>query len=327
MIRFDAARWARRFAALACAAATGAALAQTYPDRTVTIVVPFPPAGATDILARIVAQHMNEVTRQPFVVTNVAGASGSIAHEQVARAAPDGYTLILGTASTIAGNPAYNPVRFDPIKDFTPVTLLTTEAMALIVHPSVPAKSVAELVALAKAKPGGLSVASFGHGSISHLAAELFKLTAGVDLLHVPFQGSAPAMTALTGGQVQVMFNTFSATVPPVKAGKLRMLGVADATRKPAVPEVPTVAESGYPGFQAITWLGLFGPAKMPPEVVNFLQAESVKMLAKPDVRERLDKMGAEVASGRAADLASNLQRDFEKWKKTIRDGNVKREQ
>lgn len=316
----------RSLAALGCAAVAGTALAQAYPDRTVNIVVPFPPAGATDILARLVAQHMNETTKQPFVVTNVAGASGSIAHEQVARAAPDGYTLILGTASTIAGNPAYNAVRFDPIRDFTPVSLLTTEAMALLVHPSVPAKSVAELIALAKAKPGGLSVASFGHGSISHLAAELFKLTAGVDLLHVPFQGSAPAMTALTGGQVQVMFNTFSLTVPPVKAGKLRMLAVTDATRKAAVPDVSTVAESGYPGFHAITWLGLFGPAKLPPEVVNFLQSESVKMLARPDMRDRLEKMGAEIASGRAADLASNLQRDFEKWKKTIRDGNVKRE-
>ena len=320
---FSAAR--RVFAALG-AVLSACAFAQAYPDRTVTIVVPFPPAGATDVLARLVAQHLNEVTKQPFVVTNVAGASGSIAHEQVARAAPDGTTLILGTASTIAGNPAYNPVRFDPIRDFTPVSLLTTEAMAFLVHPSVPAKSVAELVALARAKPGGLSVASFGHGSISHLAAELFKLTAGVDLLHVPFQGSGPAMTALMGGQVQVMFNTFSATVPPVQAGKLRMLAVTDAARKSVVPEVPTVAESGYPGFQAITWLGLFGPAKLPPEVVSFLQAECVKMLARPDMRERLTKMGAEPASGRAADLGANLQRDFEKWKKTIRDGNVKRE-
>jgi tripartite-type tricarboxylate transporter receptor subunit TctC len=312
--------------ALATFFAPSAALAQAYPAKTVTIVVPFPPGGATDVIARILAQHMSEVSNQTFVVSNVSGASGSIAHEQVARAAPDGYTLIVGTASTMPGNAAYNNLKWDPIKDFTPIAMLATESMSVIVHPSVQANSVKELIALAKAKPGSLNMASFGNGSISHLAGELFKVMAGVDMTHVPYQGSAPALTAMIGGHVQVMFHTLSVSLPPVQSGKLRMLALTDTRRKAGLPDMPTVAESGLPGYSAITWQGLFGPANMPREVVAMLSAEMAKMLAKPDVRERLIKMQSEPEDGSPETLAKAVARDLEKWRKTIRDAGIKRE-
>lgn len=313
-------------AGAASAALPWPALAQSYPTRPVTIVVPFPPGGATDVIARILAEHLTGVTKQPFVVNNVAGASGSIGHEQVARAAPDGYTLIVGTASTMPGNAAYNRLKWDPIADFTPIALLSTESMSVIVHPSVPANSIKELIALAKAQPGKLNMASFGNGSISHLAGELFKSMAGVDMVHVPFQGSGPALNAMVGGHVQVMFHTLSVSLPQVQAGKLRMLAITDTTRKPQLPDMPTVAESGVPGYSAITWLGLFGPAGTPKEVVALLSQESQRMLAMPDVRDKLLKMASEPASGTPTDLAAALKRDLDKWRKTIEVAGIKRE-
>lgn len=315
-------------AAMAMVAATvaGAAFAQSYPSRTVTIVVPFPPGGATDVIARIAAQNLSEATGKTFVVSNVPGASGSIAHEQVARAAPDGYTLIVGTASTMPGNAAYNKLKWDPVRDFTPIALLSTESMSVLVHPSVPAKSVPELIALAKAKPGELNMASFGNGSISHLAGELFKVTAGVDMTHVPYQGSGPALNAMIGGHVQVMFHTLSVSLPPAQSGKLRMLALTDTRRKAGLPDMPTVAESGLPNYSAITWLGLFGPAGMPQDVVRLLSAQMQKMLAAPAVKERMLKMQAEPADGTPAALTEALSRDLSKWQKTIRDAGIKRE-
>ncbi len=318
---------ARVTAALVAVAAFHVALpaaqAQPYPNRPVKIVVPFPPGGATDNIARMLAEHLSSATGQSFVVTNVPGASGSIGHEQVARSPGDGYTLIVGTASTIAGNPAYNKVKFDPIKDFTPIALLTTESMAVIVHPSVPVDSVKSLIELAKAKPGSLNMASFGNGSISHLAGELFKTMAGVNMTHVPYKGSGPALVDMVGGQVQVMFHTLSVSLPPVRDGRLRLLAVTDERRKQIIPEVPTVAESGLPGYSAITWLGLFGPANMPADVVSMLSRESAKMLARPDIREKLMTMASEPESGKPEDLAMVLARDYDKWRKTIKDAGI----
>lgn len=299
------------------------AQAQPYPNRPVKIVVPFPPGGATDNIARMLAEHLSGATGQTFVVTNVAGASGSIGHEQVAGAPADGYTLIIGTASTIAGNPAYNKVKFDPIKDFTPIALLTTESMAVIVHPSVPVDSVKSLIALAKEKPGSLNMASFGNGSISHLAGELFKTMAGVNMVHVPYKGSSPALVGMIGGEVQVMFHTLSVSLPPVREGRLRLLAITDEQRKRILPDVPTVAESGLPGYSAITWLGLFGPAGLPAEIVSLLSSESAKMLARQDIRERLMTMASEPQSGKAEDLAAVLARDYAKWRKTIKDAGI----
>lgn len=318
---------ARVTAALVAVAALHVALpaaqAQPYPNRPVKIVVPFPPGGATDNIARMLAEHLSSATGQSFVVTNVPGASGSIGHEQVARSPGDGYTLIVGTASTIAGNPAYNKVKFDPIKDFTPIALLTTESMAVIVHPSVPVDSVKSLIELAKARPGSLNMASFGNGSISHLAGELFKTMAGVNMTHVPYKGSGPALVDMVGGQVQVMFHTLSVSLPPVRDGRLRLLAVTDERRKQIIPEVPTVAESGLPGYSAITWLGLFGPANMPADVVSMLSRESAKMLARPDIREKLMTMASEPESGKPEDLAMVLARDYDKWRKTIKDAGI----
>jgi len=331
-MRTSIANRARLKIALAAAAAALAAClpaashAQAYPAKTVTIVVPFPPGGATDVIARLLAQHLQEATKQTFVVSNVPGASGSIGHEQVARAAPDGYTLIVGTASTMPGNVAYNEPKWDPIRDFTPIAALTTESMSVIVHPSVPAKSVQELIALAKAKPGSLNMASFGNGSIAHLAGELFKTMAGVDMTHVPFQGSGPALNAMVGGHVQVMFHTLSVSLPPVQSGKLRMLALTDSKRKPQLPDMPTVEESGLPGYSAITWLGLFGPANLPKDVAALLSSEAKNMLAKPDVRERLLKMSSEPSDGTPETLAANLSRDLAKWRKTIKDAGLKKE-
>jgi tripartite-type tricarboxylate transporter receptor subunit TctC len=311
---------------VATALLPAAVFAQPYPAKPVTIVVPFPPGGATDVIARMLAQHLQEATKQPFVVSNVPGASGSIGHEQVARAAPDGYTLVIGTASTIAGNPAYNVTKWDPIKDFTPVAMLTTESMSVLVHPSVPANSVKELIALAKSKPGALNMASFGAGSISHLAGELFKVTAGVDMTHVPYQGSGPALTAMIGGHVQVMFHTLSVSLPSVQSGKLKMLAITDTQRKPQLPDMPTVAESGLPGYSAITWLGLFGPANLPKDVSAMLSREAARMLNDPDSREKLLKISSEPADGSPDTLAKVLTRDLEKWRRTIKDAGIKRE-
>ncbi|WP_326534416.1 Bug family tripartite tricarboxylate transporter substrate binding protein [Pseudorhodoferax sp.] len=321
----------RHLQLLAAGAAAAAGLpvparAAAYPSKPVNIVVPFPPGGATDVVGRLLAEHLTGATGQSFVVSNVAGASGSIGHQQVARAEADGHTLVIGTASTMPGNAAYNKLSWDPVADFTPIGLISTESMSVIVHPSVPVNSVQELIALAKSKPGQLNMASFGNGSIAHLAGELFKSMAGVDMLHVPFQGSGPALTAMVGGHVQVMFHTLSVSLPHVQAGRLKMLAITDSKRKTQLPDMPTVAEAGVPGYSAITWLGLFGPKGLPPDIVAKLSDESQRMLAKPDVRERLLKMASEPASGKAAELASVLGRDLEKWRKTIEVAGIKRE-
>lgn len=300
--------------------------AASYPSKAVNIVVPFPPGGATDVVARMLAEHFSSVFKQSFFVTNVAGASGSIGHQQVARAAADGHTLVVGTASTMPGNAAYNKLAWDPITDFTPIGLVATDSMSVIVHPSVPVNSVKELIALAKAKPGELNMASFGNGSIAHLAGELFKSTAGVDMTHVPFQGSAPAVAAMIGGHVQVMFHTLSVSLPHVQSGKLKILAVTDTQRRPQLPNVPTVDEAGLPGYSAITWQGLFGPKGLPAEITQQLSQEVQNMLAKPEVRERLIKMTAEPATGKSAEMAAVLKRDVEKWRRTIEVAGIQRE-
>ncbi len=311
------------------AAAVGlplSARAAAYPSKPVNIVVPFPPGGATDIVGRMIAERFTEVFKQSFVVTNVAGASGSIGHQQVARSPADGYTLVVGTASTMPGNAAYNKLSWDPVADFTPLGLVATESMSVIVHPSVPVNSVQELIALAKAQPGQLNMASFGNGSIAHLAGELFKSMAGVDMVHVPFQGSAPALTAMVGGHVQVMFHTLSVSLPHVQSGKLKMLALTDTKRKPQLPDMPTVNEAAVPGYSAITWQGLFGPKGLPQDVAQRLSAEMQTMLARQDVRDRLVQMTAEPASGQATELAGLLQSDLDKWRKTIEVAGIKRE-
>lgn len=317
----------RRFALAALAAALLAplaVLAQAYPARPITIVVPFPAGGATDILARMLGQKVSEVLRQPVLVDNRAGATGAIGLSYVAKSAPDGYTLILATASSLGTNPAVAKVPFDPVKDFTPIGLLAAEPLGLAVHPSVPANSVQDLIALAKAKPGALNMASFGTGSVSHLAGELFGAMAGVKFTHVPYKGAAPATVDLIAGHVTFMFNSISVFVAPAKAGKLRMLATAGAGRSPGLPDLPTVAESGVPGFEASTWHALLGPAGLPPEVVATLSREFGRALQLPDVREKLASMSLDPQTATPGPLAATLARDVAKWKRIVTEVGIK---
>ncbi len=300
------------------------ASAQSYPLRPITIVVPFPPGGATDILARMLGAKVSDALKQPVLVDNKAGATGAIGLNHVAKSAPDGYTLILATASSLGTNPAVNKVPFDPVKDFSPIGLLAAEPMGLAVHPSVPANSVQELIALAKSKPGALNMASFGNGSVSHLAGELFGSMAGVRFTHVPYKGAAPATADLIAGQVTFMFNSISVFVGPAKAGRLRMLATAGAERTPGLPDLPTVAESGVPGFDASTWHAMLGPAGLPPEVVSTLSREFGRALQLPDVRERLASMSLDPQTATPGPLAATLARDVSKWKKIVAETGIK---
>jgi len=316
------------FAGAALAATLAAsplpAFAQAYPSKPITIVVPFPPGGATDILARMLGQKLSESTKQSVLVDNKAGATGAIGLNFVARAPADGYTLILATASSLGTNPAVSKVPFDPVKDFTPVGILAAEPLGLAVHPSVPANSVKELIALAKSKPGELNMASFGNGSVSHLAGELFSSMAGIKMTHVPYKGAAPATADLIAGQVSLMFNSISVFVAPAKAGKLRMLATAGTTRTPGLPDLPTVAESGVPGFDASTWHAILGPAGMAPEIVATLSREFGRALKLPDVQAKLASMSLEPQAAEPAQLASTLARDVAKWKKIVAEVGIK---
>jgi len=298
--------------------------AQAYPSKPITIVVPFPPGGATDILARMLGQKLSESLKQSVLVDNKAGATGAIGLNFVARAPADGYTLILATASSLGTNPAVSKVPFDPVKDFTPVGILAAEPLGLAVHPSVPANSVKELIALAKSKPGALNMASFGNGSVSHLAGELFSSMAGIKMTHVPYKGAAPATADLIAGQVSLMFNSISVFVGPAKAGKLRMLATAGATRTPGLPDLPTVAEAGVPGFDASTWHAILGPAGMAPEIVSTLSREFGRALKLPDVQAKLASMSLEPQAAEPAQLASTLARDVAKWKKIVAEVGIK---
>ncbi len=310
--------------AAAFAASPLPSFAQAYPAKPVTIVVPFPPGGATDILARMLGQKLSESLKQAFLVDNKAGATGAIGLNHVARSPADGYTLILATASSLGTNPAVSKVPFDPVKDFTPVGILAAEPLGLAVHPSVPANNVQELIALAKSKPGALNMASFGNGSVSHLAGELFSSMAGIKMTHVPYKGAAPATADLIAGQVSLMFNSISVFVAPAKAGKLRMLATAGATRTPGLPDLPTVAESGVPGFDAATWHAILGPAGMSPEIVSALSREFGRALKLPDVQAKLAGMSLEPQAAEPAQLASTLARDVAKWKKIVAETGIK---
>ena len=320
---------ARRLILLAALAAASAAaplqaVAQGYPSRAITIVVPFPPGGATDIIARMLGQKVGDALKQQVLVDNKAGATGAIGLNHVARSPADGYTLVLATASSLGTNPAVSKVPFDPVRDFTPIGLLATEPLGLAVHPSIPANSVQELIALARAKPGALNMASFGTGSVSHLAGELFSSMAGIKMTHVPYKGAAPATADLMAGQVSLMFNSISVFVAPAKSGKLRMLATAGATRSPGLPDLPTVAESGVPGFDAGTWHALLGPAGLPAEIVGALSREFGRALKLADVQEKLAGMSLEPQSATPAPLAATLQRDAAKWKKIVAETGIK---
>jgi tripartite-type tricarboxylate transporter receptor subunit TctC len=303
----------------------GASAQTTYPAKPVRILVPFPPGGPADALARIVGDKLGQALGQPFVIENKPGAGGNIGMEQGAKAAADGYTLTLAPTGNLTIAPSlYAKLPYDPAKDYAPITVLATVPNILIVHPSVPARSVAELIALAKAKPGTLNYASPGNGSGPHLAGELLKSMAGIDLVHVPFNGVGPAMTGVLAGDVQMFFAQSSAALPHVKSGKVIALGVASRKRIAAAPELPTIAEAGLPGFDVTSWYALVAPAGTPAAVVDRLHAEIVKVLGSADVREKIAALGAEPVGNTPAEFAAMQRAEAARWAALAREANIR---
>ena len=300
-----------------------AAVAQT----PVRFVVGFTPGGPSDILARSLAEKLAGPLGQPVVVENRPGAGGNLAAEVVAKSAPDGNTWLLGNNSILATNQAlYSHLTYDPVKDFAPVALVAIQPNILVVHPSVPAHSVRELIAYAKSQPGKLNYASSGAGAAAHLAGELFKTMTGVQMVHVPYKGAQPALTDVIAGQCQLMFATSASVIPYIKAGRLRALAVTTAKRSPSVPDLPTLAESGVPGFEAITWHGVVVPAQTPPATIARLNKAIDTALADPQLLERLNSLGAEVSPGSPQDFAAYIAREIPKWTKVVRDSGAKAE-
>jgi tripartite-type tricarboxylate transporter receptor subunit TctC len=298
-----------------------------YPAKPLRLIVPFPPGGGNDILARTVAQHLSQINGQQIIVDNRGGAGGLIGAELAARAVPDGYTIFLASIGNLAFTPALQPkLPYDPIKDFAPVTRLATSAFLLVVNPAVAAKSVKELIALARAKPGSLNYASAGQGSSLHLTAEIFKLATGTDLVHVAYKGSAPALTDLIAGQVQLMFGTMPATLPQAKSGKLRALGVSGAKRAAAAPEVPTIAEAGVAGFEVLNWYGITLPAATPQPVVRKLNQDLLAALATPAMIESFNSQGLEPAGGTSAEFAAFIKTEIVKYAKVVKAANIRAE-
>jgi len=310
------------FAAFPAAAQT----ATPYPTRAVRIVVPFPPGGGTDIISRTVAQKLNEVWGQPVIVDNRAGANGVIGTDLVAKAKPDGYTLGVVIANHGINPALYSKLPYDSLRDFSPVTLMAQYPYILTVHPSLPARSVKEFIALAKARPGALSYASSGNGSGPHLGMELFKSAAKVDIVHVPYKGASPANTDLLAGQVQVMFNNFLAAMPFIKSDRLRVLAVTTSTRSKVMPELPTLAESGLPGFDVKSYYALLAPAGTPPAIVTRIQGDTAAVLRIPAVNQRLSAEGAEPVGSTPEALTKLLEAEIQKWSKVIREAQVKPE-
>ncbi len=315
--------------ALACVAAlvtSGGAQAQAFPDQPIRWIVPYPPGGSTDILTRIIGQKMNEAWGQPVIVENRGGASGIIGVEAAAKAAPDGYTLLMTASGPHAINPSlFAKIPYDPLKSFSSITLVAKLPMLLLVHPDLPVSNVREFVAWAKARQGKAVFASIGAGTPSHLAMELFKQMAGVELTHVPYKGSGPALTALIGGQeAPVMFDSVLSSIAHVKSGKLKAIAVSTAERLPALPDVPTVAESGLAGFDAYTWTGAVAPAGVPADRMQKIVGEIVRILKLPDVREKIAGQGAIPVGNGPQEFTAFTQSEIEKWGKVIRSANVK---
>lgn len=311
----------KMLAALVLAAVAVAAVAQSFPNRTVRLIVPFPPGGGTDILARPIAQKLSEKWGQPVVIDNRAGAGGNVGTKAVADAPADGYTLIFGVQGTHAVNQSlYSNAGFDSTKDFAAITMVANTPNILVIHPSVPANSVAELIALAKQKPGALNYATPGNGTPSHLATEIFKRMAGVDLTHVPYKGSGPALADMLGGQTQVWIANAPVVLPQIKASKLRALATTSAKRPSIAPDIPTLDESGLKGYEADTWYGLFAPVKTPKAVLDKIHADVVAVLQSPEIRETYALQGAEVVANGSEEFTRQLNDDVAKWKKVIAD-------
>ena len=299
--------------------------AQQFPSKPIRIVNAFAPGGPSDLLARMVAQKLQEAWGQPVVVEPKTGAAGNIGMEFIARSPADGYTLGIGPTGNLVVNPhIFAKLPYDPFTDFAPVTLVATVENVLVVHPAVPAKNVQELVALARAKPGTLNFASPGSGSQAHLAGELLKSMTGIDLVHVPYKGTGPALNDLMGGQVTMMFAQMSSALPHVRAGKLRALGVASLRRSTAAPDIPTVAEQGLAGFEAVSWYALIAPAGTPTDIVDKVQQAMARALQLPDAQERLAGLGAEPVGSTPAELAARMRTESARWAQVVKAAGIK---
>jgi tripartite-type tricarboxylate transporter receptor subunit TctC len=300
------------------------AAAQNYPTKTIRVIVPYPAGGATDFFARLVFPKMGEALGQSVVVENRPGAGTAIGASEVARSAPDGYTLLLGDAGTYAFNPTlYKKLSYDPTKDFAPVSLTGRFALILAVNPATPAKSVQEFVAAAKSQPGRINYGAPGPGSPIHLAMEFFKQRAGLDMTPIPYKGGADAMNDLLGGRISAMFLDIASGLPQIKGGKLRPLAVASAKRVAALPDLPTIGESGYPGFEAWAWQGFVAPAKTPRPIIMRLNAEFAKVMSDPTIKQRLSESGFEPQTSTPEEFSSYMKSEIAKWAKVIRESNV----
>lgn len=305
-------------------ATAGTATAQNYPTRPIRIIVVSTPGGSVDTMARAVGPRLAARWGQQVLVDNRPGAGGTIAAELVAKAPPDGYTLIMGTVASFATNVSlYKSLPYDPVKDFAPITLVATQNLMLLIHPSIPARSVKELVALAKKQPGKLSFASAGNGTGGHLSGELFKMLAQIDMLHVPYKGVQPALIDVVGGQVSMTFASIISAMPQVIGRRLLPLAVTGSHRSPAAKELPTMIEAGVKGYESATWYGLLAPAGTPADIVNKLNAEVVAALKNPDMYDRLSKEGADPVGNSSAEFAKHIQIEIEKWRKVVKAAGI----
>jgi tripartite-type tricarboxylate transporter receptor subunit TctC len=297
-----------------------AADAQSYPSKPIRIIVPFPPGGISDVMSRVFGQKFTDAWNQPVIVENRAGAGGNIGTEIVAKSPPDGYTLVMGSIGTHAVNVSlFSKLPYDPVRDFAPVALVIEADGLLVLHPSVPVKTVKDLIALARARPGQLVYASAGNGTAAHLAGELFKSMAKIDLVHIPYKGNVPAISDLVGGQTSMLFATLPTVLPLAKAGKLHALAVTGAQRNPTVPDVPTMADT-LPGFEVTNWIALFAPAGTPGDIVAKLNAEIMRIMRLPDVQSRLVNEGAKFTPNTPSEFAAFVKAEITKWGKVIKD-------
>jgi tripartite-type tricarboxylate transporter receptor subunit TctC len=320
-------------AAMVLAAPSGGALAQTarstgsgqaYPSKPIRLIVAFPPGGSTDIIARLVGQQLGDRLGQQVIIDNRGGAGGTIGTEIAAKATPDGHTLTMGTTSThVIAPAAYASVKYDPIKDFVPITLVASTPYLLVLHPSVQARSLKEFVALVKSQPGKFNFASAGTGSTTQLAMEMLKTAAGIDIVHVPYSGNGPAGTAVMGGQVQALFGSMPAVLPHAKAGRVRAIAVGTAKRSSALPDVPTVAESGFPGFEVSLWLGFFAPKATPDAVVKKLYGELTAIAKSPEMKAQFERNGADPVTTTQAELGKLMKAELDKYSKVIKAAGV----
>jgi tripartite-type tricarboxylate transporter receptor subunit TctC len=297
----------------------GPVLAQSFPARPVRVVVPYPPGGPTDIVARVLFQQVAEATGQQFLIDNRAGAGGNIGAELVAKSPPDGYTVLIGTTAHAINMSLFKNLNYDIQKDLMPVSLLTQGPLVLVAHPQFPASSVKEVIELAKTKPGGLNFASSGNGQSTHLSAELFNTMAGIKMAHVPYKGSAPALTDVMSGQVDVMFDTTLSAMPFVKAGKLKALGLTSAVRSPAAPDVPTIAESGLPGYEVFAWNGVLVPAGTPKAIIQQLNDHIRKAMLLPQVKDKFSAQGFAASWNSPESFGVFLKTEVDKWGRTVK--------